>query len=84
MDVLTLSRLQFRKQFRFLDIIPAASIGLGVVLVIFEALWLKTKNRSTTSWRGRTPKCGSAMKTCPAVAPSEGGSSPSSSATRPR
>ena len=44
MDVLTLSRLQFAATISFHYIYPPLSIGLGVVLVIMEALWLKTKN----------------------------------------
>jgi len=44
MDVLTLSRLQFAATVSFHYIYPPLSIGLGVVLVIMEALWLKTKN----------------------------------------
>jgi len=44
MDVLTLSRLQFAATISFHYIYPPLSIGLGVVLVIMEAQWLKTKN----------------------------------------
>jgi cytochrome d ubiquinol oxidase subunit I len=44
MDVLTLSRLQFAATISFHYIYPPLSIGLGVMLVIFEALWLRTKN----------------------------------------
>lgn len=44
MDLLTLSRLQFAATVSFHYIYPPLSIGLGVVLVIMEALWLKTKN----------------------------------------
>ena len=44
MDVLTLSRLQFAATITFHYLFPPLSIGLGVMLVIFEALWLKTKN----------------------------------------
>src|SRR3990172_12078692 len=43
MDVLTLSRIQFAATISFHYIYPPLSIGLGVMLVIFEALWLKTK-----------------------------------------
>lgn len=42
MDVLTLSRLQFAATISFHYIYPPLSIGLGVTLVIMEALWLKT------------------------------------------
>jgi cytochrome d ubiquinol oxidase subunit I len=44
MDVLMLSRIQFAATISFHYIYPPLSIGLGVMLVIFEALWLKTKN----------------------------------------
>jgi cytochrome bd ubiquinol oxidase subunit I len=44
MDVLTLSRIQFAATISFHYIYPPLSIGLGVMLVIFEAIWLKTKN----------------------------------------
>ena len=44
MDVLTLSRLQFAATISFHYIYPPLSIGLGVMLVIMEALWLSTKN----------------------------------------
>lgn len=44
MDVLALSRLQFAATISFHYIYPPLSIGLGVMLTIFEALWLKTKN----------------------------------------
>jgi cytochrome d ubiquinol oxidase subunit I len=44
MDVLTLSRLQFAATISFHYIYPPLSIGLGVVLVLMEALWLRTKN----------------------------------------
>jgi len=44
MDVLALSRIQFAATISFHYIYPPLSIGLGVMLVIFEALWLKTQN----------------------------------------
>ena len=44
MDVLTLSRIQFGLTIGFHYIYPPLSIGLGVMLVIMEAAWLKTKN----------------------------------------
>jgi len=44
MDLLLLSRIQFAATVSFHYIYPPLSIGLGVMLVIFEALWLKTKN----------------------------------------
>jgi cytochrome d ubiquinol oxidase subunit I len=42
--VLWLSRLQFAFTISFHYIYPPLSIGLGVVLVLLEGLWLKTKN----------------------------------------
>ena len=44
MDVLTLSRIQFGLTIGFHYIYPPLSIGLGVMLVIMEAMWLKTKD----------------------------------------
>ncbi len=44
MDVLTLSRIQFGATIAFHYIYPPLSIGLGVILVIMEAAWLRTKN----------------------------------------
>ena len=44
MDVLTLSRIQFGFTIGFHYIYPPLSIGLGVMLVIMEAAWLKTNN----------------------------------------
>ena len=43
MSVLLLARLQFALTVAFHYIYPPLSIGLGVVLVIVEALWLTTK-----------------------------------------
>jgi cytochrome d ubiquinol oxidase subunit I len=43
MDVLTLSRTQFALTAAFHYLYPPLSIGLGVILVIVEALWLKTR-----------------------------------------
>jgi len=43
-DVLWLSRLQFAFTISFHYIYPPLSIGLGVILVLIEGLWLKTKN----------------------------------------
>jgi len=42
MDVLTLSRIQFGATIAFHYLYPPLSIGLGVVLVCMEGLWLKT------------------------------------------
>ena len=42
MDVLTLSRLQFAATISFHYIYPPLSIGLGMLLVIMEAMWLAT------------------------------------------
>lgn len=44
MDVEILSRLQFAFTVSFHYIFPPLSIGLGVIMVITEAIWLKTKN----------------------------------------
>jgi cytochrome d ubiquinol oxidase subunit I len=44
MDVLTLSRIQFGLTIGFHYIYPPLSIGLGLMLVIMEGAWLKTKN----------------------------------------
>ena len=44
MDVLTLSRIQFGATIAFHYLYPPLSIGLGVMLVIMEGLWLKTGN----------------------------------------
>ncbi|OVE76356.1 cytochrome ubiquinol oxidase subunit I, partial [bacterium F11] len=44
MDVLILSRLQFAFTAAFHYIYPPLSIGLGLILVIMEGLYLKTKN----------------------------------------
>jgi cytochrome bd ubiquinol oxidase subunit I len=44
MDVLILSRIQFAATISFHYLYPPLSIGLGVLLVIFESLWLKTGN----------------------------------------
>lgn len=44
MDVLTLSRLQFAFTISFHYLYPPLSIGLGLLLVMIEGLWLTTKN----------------------------------------
>jgi cytochrome d ubiquinol oxidase subunit I len=44
MDVLLLSRLQFAFTIAFHYIYPPLSIGLGLLLVVIEGLWLKTRN----------------------------------------
>ena len=44
MDVLTLSRIQFGATIAFHYIYPPLSIGLGLMLVLMEGLWLKTGN----------------------------------------
>ncbi len=43
MDVLTLSRIQFTLTISFHYIYPPLSIGLGLMLVLMEGLWLKTR-----------------------------------------
>ncbi|MBC34438.1 MAG: cytochrome ubiquinol oxidase subunit I [Bacteroidetes bacterium] len=45
MDVEILSRIQFGLTIAFHYIYPPLSIGLGLLLVIFEGLYLKTKNK---------------------------------------
>jgi len=42
MDVLTLSRIQFTLTISFHYLYPPLSIGLGLILVIMEGMWLKT------------------------------------------
>ena len=44
MDVLTLARIQFGATVAFHYLYPPLSIGLGLLLVFMEGLWLKTKN----------------------------------------
>lgn len=44
MEVLFLSRLQFAFTITFHYLYPPLSIGLGVLLVAIEAVWLKTRN----------------------------------------
>jgi cytochrome bd ubiquinol oxidase subunit I len=44
MDVEILSRIQFAFTIMFHYIYPPLSIGLGVILVIMEAMWLRTGN----------------------------------------
>src|SRR3984957_1459687 len=43
MDVLTLSRIQFAATISFHYIYPPLSIGLGLILVIIESFYLKTR-----------------------------------------
>jgi cytochrome d ubiquinol oxidase subunit I len=45
MDVEVLSRIQFAFTVAFHYIYPPLSIGLGLLLVIFESLYIKTKNK---------------------------------------
>ncbi|HTB83718.1 MAG TPA: cytochrome ubiquinol oxidase subunit I [Candidatus Sulfotelmatobacter sp.] len=44
MDALTLSRIQFGATIAFHYIYPPLSIGLGLIMVIVEGIWLKTLN----------------------------------------
>ncbi len=44
MDVLWLSRLQFALTAGFHYLYPPLSIGLGLLLVVIEGMWLKTRN----------------------------------------
>ncbi len=46
MDVEILSRLQFAGTVMFHYLFPPLTIGLGLILVILEGLWLKTKDPS--------------------------------------
>src|SRR3989344_8637213 len=54
MDVLFLSRLQFALHTAFHYIYPPISIGLGIMLVVMEGLYLKTKDlkykKMTSFW----------------------------------
>ncbi len=43
MDVIILSRIQFALNIAFHFIYPPLSIGLGLILVIMEGMYLKTK-----------------------------------------
>ncbi len=45
MDVEILSRIQFALTVAFHYIYPPLSIGLGLILVVFESLFIKTKNQ---------------------------------------
>ncbi len=45
MDIEILSRIQFAFTIAFHYIYPPLSIGLGLFLVIFQGLYLKTKNK---------------------------------------
>ncbi|WP_026755531.1 cytochrome ubiquinol oxidase subunit I [Sediminibacter sp. Hel_I_10] len=44
MDTEILARVQFAFTIAFHYIYPPLSIGLGLIMVIFESLWIKTKN----------------------------------------
>ena len=44
MDVLWLSRLQFAQTIMFHYLFPPLTIGLGVLLVVLEGIYLKTRN----------------------------------------
>src|SRR3989338_5684501 len=44
MDVLILSRIQFAVTIAFHYLYPPLSIGLGILLVVMEGIYLKTKN----------------------------------------
>ena len=45
MDVVLLSRIQFAFTIGFHYIFPPLSIGLGIILVIMEGMYLKTKKK---------------------------------------
>ena len=44
MDIVTLSRIQFAITAGFHYIFPPLSIGLGLILVVMEGMYVKTKN----------------------------------------
>jgi len=44
MDALLLSRIQFAVTIGFHYIYPPLSIGLGIILVVIEGLYLKTRD----------------------------------------
>jgi len=44
LDVVLLSRLQFALTLMFHYIFPPLTIGLGLLMVIIEGLWLRTKD----------------------------------------
>ncbi len=46
MDVVMLSRIQFALTSAFHYIYPPMSIGIGLMLVIFEGVYMKTKTPS--------------------------------------
>ncbi len=46
MDVLTLSRLQFAGTIMFHYLFPPLTIGLGLVMVVLEGIWLKTGDQT--------------------------------------
>jgi cytochrome d ubiquinol oxidase subunit I len=46
MDVLTLARLQFALTIMFHYIFPVLSIGLGLIMVIIEAIYMKTGDKA--------------------------------------
>ena len=45
MDVELLSRLQFAFTIMFHYLFPPLTIGLGLVMVIIEAMWIRTGSR---------------------------------------
>ena len=45
-DVETLSRIQFAFTIMFHYIFPPFSIGMGLLLVIYETLYIKTRKKS--------------------------------------
>ena len=56
MDTEILARIQFAFTVAFHYIYPPLSIGLGLIMVFFEGMYLKTKSRHyevlTRSWLG--------------------------------
>jgi len=51
MDVEVLSRIQFCRYISFHYLFPPLSIGLGLILVLIEAIYLKTRDPLLTATR---------------------------------
>jgi cytochrome d ubiquinol oxidase subunit I len=45
MDVEILSRIQFAFTVAFHYIYPPLSIGIGLIMVVFESIYIRTKNK---------------------------------------
>ena len=57
MNVEVLARLQFALTIMFHYIYPPLSIGLGIILVIAEGIYLKPKIHFICRWQNSGPKC---------------------------